>query len=287
MALDILIKPFFINNYMINWIKNKIAKHKAKRQLIQFGTELKTFTIFDKQVQYAQWLHPYESDKVINEDMINFYKHYIPEGSLAIDIGAHTGDTTVPMALSAGKNGLILGLEPNPYVFKVLEENSKLNKSLTQIIPLNFAATDADGEYEFQYSDASFCNGGYLDSIENKNHNHNYTLKVQGRNFENYLTENYSIWLSKWSYLKVDAEGYDKEIIKSLKHILEKYKPTIVCECNKNLSNVEKKELYQILVNIGYKVSKLTSFESNKKQLIPNSETMTNWKHFDVIAEWQ
>ena len=34
-------------------------------------------------------------------------------------IGAHIGDTTLPIALAAGKKGFVLALEPNPYVFHV------------------------------------------------------------------------------------------------------------------------------------------------------------------------
>jgi FkbM family methyltransferase len=41
---------------------------------------------------------------------------------MIIDIGTYTGDTTVPMALAVGKGGIVLGLEPNQYVYKILEK---------------------------------------------------------------------------------------------------------------------------------------------------------------------
>ena len=75
------------------------------------------------EVEYAQWLHPFEETKIINEATIEFYKRFIKAGDFVIDIGAHTGDTTVPIALCAAKEGSVLALEPNPYVFKILEKN--------------------------------------------------------------------------------------------------------------------------------------------------------------------
>ena len=39
----------------------------------------------------------------------------------------------------------MFALEPNPYVFKVLELNASLNPASTRIVPLMFAAMPADG----------------------------------------------------------------------------------------------------------------------------------------------
>ena len=106
---------------------------------------------------------------------------------MIIDIGAHTGDTTVPMALAVGKSGLVLALEPNKYVYKIVEKNASLNRAHTNIIPVCFAATSEDGDFTFNYSDASFNNGGFCRRSHVKNHHLNYTLKRYGKNLQNYL----------------------------------------------------------------------------------------------------
>ena len=54
--------------------------------------------------------------------MVDFYKKCIKKGDFVIDIGANVGDTTVPMAIAAGAEGLTLGFDPNPYVYKILEK---------------------------------------------------------------------------------------------------------------------------------------------------------------------
>ncbi len=271
---------------MLNFLKKKIEKMKSKRSLNEYGFQIKSFNLTqDGKIDYAQWLHPFEQPKIISQSMVNFYKKYTKNGSLVIDIGAHTGDTTVPMSIAIGKNGTVLALEPNPYVFKILVKNAELNKDKTNILPLNFAATDSDGEFEFNYSDASYCNGGFFQKIQNKNHGHKYALKVNGKNLEKYLLDNYSSILNTISLIKVDAEGYDKEILKSIKPILVKFKPNIISECNKNLTVEERTELFEILNTIGYNLYKLEEFDENyKTTTIANSSEMSKWQHFDLIA---
>ena len=271
---------------IIDSVKKKIEKLKSKRSLHDYGFQVKSFELqLDGKVDYARWLHPYEKPKSITQDMVNFFRQYSKSGGLAIDIGAHTGDTTVPMALAIGKKGTVLALEPNPHVFKILQKNAGLNKDKTNIVPLCFAATDHDGEFEFNYSDASYCNGGFFQSIKNQKHGHKYVLKVKGKNLEAYLKSKYGDILSGLSLIKIDAEGYDKEIIKSLRPLLLAYKPNIISECNKNLTPEERAELFDVLISMNYSIKKLEGFSDElKPSSIDNSSDMMKWQHFDIVA---
>lgn len=270
----------------LDFVARKIEKAKSKASLHEYGYQIKSFNLKQEgKVEYARWMHPYEQPKNITQDMVNFFRQYTKSGCLAIDIGAHTGDTTVPMALATGPLGIVLGLEPNPYVFRILQKNSDLNKNKTNIIPLNFAATDQDGEFEFNYSDASYCNGGYFQSLQNQKHGHSHVLRVQGKNLEKYLKESYGNILSKLCLIKIDAEGYDKEIIKSLKNLIVTYKPHIISECNKNLTEEERDDLFSVLDGMGYDVYKMEGFSDELKPVpIKKSSEMMNWQHFDIVA---
>lgn len=270
---------------MIQYIKQKLEQSRQKKKFKEYGFEIKTFQV-DKVgvVEYAQWLHPFESPKEINDSKVNFYKTLAKEAGMIIDIGAHTGDTTVPMALAVGKKGLVLGIEPNQYVYKILEKNSHLNKQHTNIVPLCFAATKNDGVFIFNYSDASFCNGGFLTQIKNQNHKHNYQLEVAGKNLEKFLLTEYSNDLPRLDLIKIDAEGYDKEILKTIPHILKEYKPNLMLECYKKLSREERFELYDILINHGYDVFFLENFEEEGNKIKLEQHNMTDRKHFEMLA---
>jgi FkbM family methyltransferase len=271
---------------ILDIFRKKIEKMKSKRSLHDYGFQVNTFDLEqDGEIEYARWMHPYEQPKSITQGMVNFFRQYSKSEGLAIDIGAHTGDTTVPMALAIGPKGTVLALEPNPHVFKILQKNSELNKNKTNIVPLCFAATDHDGEFEFNYSDASYCNGGFFQSIKSQKHGHKYILKVTGKNLEAYLKSKYGNLLQGLCLVKIDAEGYDKEIIKSLRPLLSTYKPIIISECNKNLTSEERTELYDVLDGMNYSIKKLEGFSDEiKPSSINKSSEMMNWQHFDLVA---
>lgn len=270
---------------MLKYFKNKIEKSKLKKTFKEYGFEVKKFQIegYDE-VEYAQWLHPFEKPQQVTLSNISFYKRLSKEGGIIIDIGAHTGDTTVPMALAVGKEGIVLGLEPNKYVYKILEKNAKLNLDKTNIVPLCLAATDKEGEFTFNYYDASFCNGGFLSQINNKNHNHNFTLEVSGINLQDYLNENYKNELNRIDLIKIDAEGYDKEILKTIPEILENIKPNLMIECYKKLNNEERNELFDVVNSFGYNLYFLENFEEFNTLKKIEKENMTDIKHFEILA---
>ena len=270
---------------MINYIKRKLEKLKQKKTFLEYGYEIKTFKIDGiGTVDYAQWLHPFEQPKVITNSNVNFYKRLAKPGAMIIDIGGHTGDTTVPMALAAGKNGLVLALEPNKYVYKILEKNASLNRDHTNIQTRCFAATKDEGEFVFNYSDASFNNGGFLSEIHNKKHHHNFTLKVQGKNLEKYLNENFLTQLPKLELVKVDAEGFDKEILKTIPNILKQYKPNLMIECYKRLDENERHELFDVVTGFGYNLYYLENFEETGNKILLEKKNMTDRKHFEMLA---
>lgn len=270
---------------MIGYIKKKIKRKQLKHTFSEYGFEIKKFhTNLLGDVEYAQWLHPFDKPKEVTDSKISFYKKLCKNGEMIVDIGAHTGDTTVPMACAVGKEGLVLGLEPNKYVYQILEKNSELNKDFTNIVPLCFAAVSEEGVFSFNYSDASFCNGGFLSQIKSKKHKHNYTLDVEGKNLQKYLFENYKDELKKLSLIKIDAEGYDKEILITLPNILEEYRPALMIECYKRLTSDEREELFFIVDDNGYELYYLENFEVFNELKRIHKHNMADEKHFEMLA---
>ena len=115
-------------------IKNLFELLGFRGKLKRYLYEINEFNINQKGlVKYPQWKHPRESKKIINEDLVKGYATYINKGDFCIDIGAHTGDTSLPMALVAGVKGCVLALEPNPYVYTVLEKTARANSQVANI----------------------------------------------------------------------------------------------------------------------------------------------------------
>lgn len=269
-------------SYFVNSFKRKIARRITK----EYPT---TIDFFDTKaygkIKFANWDNPLVEKKDIPEDSIEFFKKFIKEGDLVIDIGANIGHTSVPMSVACGKTGLTLSFDPNPFVFKVLAENATLNPQLSNIQPFNFAITDFDDEFYYTSSEASFNNGGISKEKGGKHGKYALKEKIKGINLEAFLKKNFAERLTKLSFVKIDTEGYDKEIIKSIKNILVEFSPVVVSECFFKSSPTDRFEHFEVLNSIGYSLFYFNNFELNT-EIVPilTKEDMLKWKHFNFYA---
>jgi FkbM family methyltransferase len=267
---------FSLKHFLSTFRRKKLFQEYAFRQV---AFELPE----DGTVHYAQWLHPGEFGNEVTQESVNFFKQFINKGDFVIDIGANEGDTTVPMSMAAGPNGFTLGIEPNPHVFKILKLNASLNTDKTRITPLNFAATANDGEYTYGSGDPSYGNGGIVGFTHNDKRNVRYTFKVEGKNLQRYLNDNYAEQLPKLSFIKIDTEGYDKEILKTIPEIIQAYRPYLITECFGPSTNEEKIELYDLMVRLGYSLYRLDAFSSSNKIVLTRNDLMTK-RTFNILA---
>ena len=189
------------------------------------------------------------------------------------------------MAVVTGKKGLILAFDPNPYVFEVLLKNTKLNTELTHTVAHNFAITEKEEEFYYNSSEASFNNGGISKQKNNKHGKFALDNKVKGINLEEFLEKEYPAHISQLKLIKIDTEGYDKEIIKSISELLKKYKPVVITECFGKDKPEEKFEQFELLKYLGYSIYYFSEFSSNA-QITPINEAseMLKWGHFDLYA---
>ncbi len=234
-------------------------------------------------IDFARWLHPRDRGHGIDQGMVDALRTFLRPGDVAIDIGAHCGDTAVPMALAVGRQGAVLALEPNPYVFPVLARNAELNPDRAHIIPLMFAATPTDGEFEFEYSDAAFSNGGRHEGISRWRHAHAFQLKVQGRNLQNYLRAEHASLVPRLRYVKVDAEGYDLTILRSLEDTLLQTRPFIRAEVYRHTRRARRIEMIGFVERLGYTVHKFGGERAYRGEHISAADVM-RWTHYDIFC---
>jgi len=250
----------------------------------RYGFEVRQFHLpGDGLIEYAQWLHPHEARQQITAASVARLREFVDEGDFCIDVGAHTGDTAIPMALAAGKSGCVLALEPNGYVYPVLERNSRLNPDKTNIVPWMVAATPEDGEVVFEYSDSGFCNGGRHEGISKWKHAHAFELKVQGVNLARALRERHADRLPRLKLIKTDAEGYDLAVVRSLADVIEEYRPYVLSEVFKLTERSYRAELLAFFEERGYAVYRPGGDGGLRETRLTEALLMER-RHYDVFA---
>jgi FkbM family methyltransferase len=136
-------------------------------------------------------------------------------GGVAIDIGAHMGDSTLPMALLVNET---IAFEPNPLVYQNLAVNARLNPSLN-IRTHNVGVADRHGSIAFSYGGSEPCNGG----VAGKGALGGHIVQLPVAPLEDFLVrEHGAAILERITYIKTDAEGFDSSIVKSMYPLISK-----------------------------------------------------------------
>lgn len=256
-------------------LKPKIKTYSTKKTSITLST--------DGNIDVSQWLHPKAGICVPNQQEVDELRTFLKPGDVCLDIGAYIGDTAIPMALAVGVEGAVLAFEPNQYVYKVLEENTKLNTGKTNIIPLNFAATPEETEMEFEYSDPGFCNGGFHENISKWSHGHAFKLKVKGKNVYNFLQEEYPDLIKKIRFIKIDAEGFDLSVLRSIEELIVLVKPFIRVEVFNSSKYLYRKQMYEFFIDHNYTPLFFEGPANYQGKKVTESNLMEE-KFFDIFA---
>lgn len=271
---------------MFQYLIQSFRRKKARRFFQEYPYQITRFNLKEAgAVEFANWENPLVVPKSIDDEQISFFKKFIQPGDLALDIGANIGHMSVAMAFAAGKEGQVLAFDPNPHVFRILEINAGLNPDHTNIRPLNFAITDEEAEFFYHSSEASFNNGGISRQDSGRHGRFALPTKVKGIVLEQFLTEHYPALMPKLALIKIDTEGYDKEIIRSIHNLLDKNKPVVISECFSKTTPDERTDHFQLLAEIGYTLYHIDGFFAGTPVTkIEKPEDMNRWKHFDFYA---
>ena len=268
-------------NYFINSFKRKMARRYFKK----YPSVITTFNLSETgPVEFANWSNPLVLAKDITQEKVDFFKKLAPEGSMCIDIGANIGEHTVSMALAVGKSGTVLSFDPNPIVFDVLKTNSELNTHLTNIKPFNCAISETDAIFYYNSSEASFSNGGISTEKDSKHGKFQLPQQIKGVNLNTFLHAHFAAELSNLKLIKVDTEGYDKEILKSIAPVIRQYKPVIIAECFPKLNKSERIDLFNTIAQHGYDLYYFRDIDRTTETVKITQDDMEKWKHFDIYA---
>jgi FkbM family methyltransferase len=222
-----------------------------------------------RSVYWAEWNHVNEQPRRL-ADIVAVYARkgwgrLIQPGATCIDIGAHSGDTTIPIGIFSSDfrrnvRGRVYAIEPNPDVFPVLNLNLCLNTHICDFIPINMAVIrERFNEVTIKDHGNGNCNGGIVDD------SYGYELRkklelsarvsyvAKGVNLYTVYKDLLSIYDRRnLSFIKISTAGYEKEILRSSKDLFDLVKPVVFIDWFDWFSDEESVDLFDVIREIGY-----------------------------------
>ena len=83
--------------------------------------------------------------------------------------------------------------------------------------------------------------------------------------------------------MKVDAEGFDRSVVASLRPLIERTRPVIRAEVFRHSPTDERTRFWRDLRGMGYRVHRFESDTRYKGEELQERD-MTRWSHFDIFC---
>lgn len=161
--------------------------------------------------------------------LTEYFAKNIKSGDTVLDIGANLGYYSILAADLVGSSGRVVAVEPNPYVFSLLSKSIAHNgyQGCTQLHNFALAAEGETGSRNF-FVPANEPKNGMLLPQDADLASH----EKKGEVFSIDLGHLQNSEFDRLDFIKIDVEGAELPILQSLKPLIERFRPKIVCEVN-------------------------------------------------------
>jgi len=147
-------------------------------------------------------------------------------GDVAMDVGANVGQYALMAAKVVGNGGSVYAFEPSPNILTKLRYNQSLNE-LEHLHVIPVALGPSSGTCDFYPADGYNQGIGSLLYHAGDHHGERKTkpIQVEVTTLDAFCANNA---ISRVDFIKIDAEGYDLEVLKGAVHTLENNQGIIV-----------------------------------------------------------
>lgn len=160
------------------------------------------------------------------EKTLKLMRSILKPGDVFIDVGAHIGSYTIPMARIVGSHGLVIAIEPSP-LHKVLLKNIYLN-NLKNVIVCKKAAYSKTTKLRFHYNPKKTG----ISHLSNKD----LELEVDTSTLDDIIRDVVNYPIKRIKLIKIDVEGAEAEVLRGAMYTL-KNTEYIIFEARKETLN--------------------------------------------------
>jgi methyltransferase, FkbM family len=165
---------------------------------------------------YALGTHEPEVSRAIDS--------HVRGGDCALDVGAHLGYFALHLAKRVGPSGRVIAFEPSAGAYETLVENIRLNGFEDRLVAEQAAVSDRPGSTVFRSTPDRFGAMGSIFSVANEG---GYAYTVRATSLDAYQQAH---GLPRISFLMVDAEGAEGNVLAGARRILADDRPVCLVE---------------------------------------------------------
>ncbi len=193
---------------------------------------------------------------------------YVEPGTIAIDVGANLGLVSALMAISAGADGEVWSVEPNPQMHARIRELFWLNRlENLRIVPC--ACSDTEGDAHLAIDAADHTRSQLSQSPAG--------VPVQVTTLDKLLDGT----SKRVSFIKLDVEGHESQALAGARTTIRTHRPAVVFEMLPHAAQ-QVRQIGEILSSLDYEVvGVLREWGVQRGELCPE---MTRKSHCNVLA---
>ena len=192
-------------------------------------------------------------NKIFDKKVFEIAKNYIEENSIVLDVGSNFGQMSVLFS-KLGKNIEVYSFEASKYLFEILTKNTEINDANVKLFN-NLVGNISSSNFKIKKANLSKFNTYGSNKIE---------IIKTGDLKDNFEIENVKsikiddvIFDKKISFMKVDVQGFDLEVLKGAKNTILKEKMPIIFEYEKDFEKdfgYKFKDFEKFIFEINYKI---------------------------------
>jgi FkbM family methyltransferase len=185
--------------------------------------------------------------------LVRLFPSHVKPASTVIDAGAHIGVHTLSLAPLAGPEGRVYAFEPQKKIYRELVHNLRLN-GVDNVVPLRYALGRSAGVIEM--SPTVIGNEGSTPVGRGGD-------KAELRSIDSFAFSNVS-------FIKIDVEGFEDEVLEGARLTIARHRPVIMIEIQGGYPFIEQAPP-QIqdkvaatrarLAGMGYKVERIRGYD--------------------------
>lgn len=174
--------------------------------------------------QFLSGFFSVRANNAVEPEITHFIDGFLKEGFYFVDIGANIGLLSIQAAEKIGASGKVLCFEPNPFVYRQLEELVRLNgKGNIHCFP--FALGDQQQWLSLHMNDLDSILMTRSSFVIDDTHQKVKATEVLVLPLDNVYPKN-----SRLDLLKIDVEGAEISVLNGAKETIELYKPVVCLE---------------------------------------------------------